>query len=98
MKASGEYSSLGEKNTLSISCRYQRIGATEWTDGELQMVPGQTYVIGDGGIGTNYTYAVGFLLTDKLVTVERIIDVNTTQYTMFYRKGGTGIGFGKVCD
>ena len=62
------------------------------------MTSGSTYVIGSGGIDTNYTYRVKFTLTDSFATVERIVDVSTAQYTMFFKKGGTGVGIGKVCE
>lgn len=92
------YTNQGGKNSLSISCQYQKVGDSSWTTGQSSMVSGTTYVIGSGNLSTNYTYHVRFQQTDVFGTVEKIIDVSTTQYTIFFRKGGTGIGLGKACE
>ena len=92
------YSTLSGKNSQTVSCQYQQVGATTWTTGKSSMALGTTYVIGGGGLAINYTYHVRFQLTDAFGTVEKIVDVSTTQYTMFFRKGGTGVGIGKACE
>lgn len=92
------YSDQSGKNSLTVSCQYQKIGAASWTTGKSSMSLGTTYVIGAGGLAANYTYHVRFQLTDAFGTVEKIVDVSTTQYTIFFRKGGTGVGFGKACE
>ena len=56
------------------------------------------YVIGGGTISPNYSYHVKFSATDAFGTVERIVDVSTSEYTMFFRKGGTGVAFGKASE
>lgn len=98
VRVEASYSNLSGKNSLTISCQYQKIGDSTWTTGQSSMTSGTTYVIGGGTLGTNYTYHVRFQLTDAFGTVEKIIDVTTTQYTIFFRKGGTGVGIGKACE
>ena len=92
------YSTMGGKNSQTVSCQYQKVGATSWIDGQNSMTLDTTYVIGNGVLDINYTYHVRFQLTDTFGTVEKIVDVSTTQYTMFFRKGGTGVGIGKACE
>lgn len=98
VRVEATYSTQSGKNSLTVSCQYQQVGATSWTTGQNSMALGTTYVIGGGGLAVNYTYHVRFQLTDAFGTVEKIVDVSTTQYTLFFRKGGTGVGFGKACE
>lgn len=91
------YASLNGQNSFVASCYYRKLGDSEWTLGKDSMVLGTTYVLG-GDLGTNYTYQVRFTLTDAFGTIEKVVDVSTSQYTMFFKKGGTGVAFGKVCE
>lgn len=40
-----------------------------------------------------------FVLSDTLGTIiEKVTNVSTVQYTMFFREGGAGVAVGKVCE
>ena len=62
------------------------------------MTSGNTYVIGKGSLAANYTYQVRFELKDTFGTIEKVVDISTTQYTIFFKKGGSGVGIGKACE
>lgn len=92
------YSSCGGNNTITASCTYQKVGDTTWSTGVNPMALETAYVFGAGGVQTNYSYQVKFILQDAFGSVERIMDVSTTQYTIFFRRGGTGVGIGKASE
>ena len=92
------YSTCGGNNTLTASCTYQKIGDSSWITGQNPMSIDTSYVFGGGAVQTNYSYHVKFVLQDAFGSVEKTVDVSTTQYTMFFRRGGTGVGIGKACE
>lgn len=92
------YSTCGGNNTLTVSCVYQKIGDSSWTTGKNPMALETVYIFGGGTIQTNYSYHVKFVQQDAFGLVEKTVDVSTTQYTMFFRRGGTGVGIGKACE
>lgn len=57
-RAEAQFTSLGGKNALTVSCYYQKLGDASWTTGQNPMTPGTTYVFGNGGIAVNSTYHV----------------------------------------
>ena len=59
------------------------------------MTPGNFYTFGGGQIATVNTYQVKFVVSDAFKTVERVITVSTSQFLVFFRRGGTAIGIGK---
>ena len=57
-RAEAQFTSLNGKNTLTVSCFYQKLGDTTWTTGQNPMMIGTTYVFGNGKIAVNSTYHV----------------------------------------
>lgn len=84
-------------NGISLSCYFQKIGDSAWTNGVLGMAPSSFYTFGEGKIATGSTYQVKYVLADTFSTVEKIVTVSTSQYILFIKRGGTAIGIGKKC-
>lgn len=62
------------------------------------MVSGTSYIVGGGNVNTAYSYQVRFVIADSFGSVEKIVNLSTTSYSIFIRDGGTGVGIGKVCE
>ena len=83
------------RNAITLKSFYQKIGDSDWTAGVASMTPGNFYTFGGGQIATANTYQVKFVVFDAFKTVERVITVSTSQFLVFFRRGGTAIGIGK---
>ena len=83
------------RNVITLKCLYQKVGDSTWKNGIESMIPGTFYTFGDGTVETTSTYQVKFVVSDAFKTVERIFTVSTSQYLLFFRRGGTAIGIGK---
>ena len=93
--AKANYSSIGGSNSATMSCAYRKTTATEWTAGVANMESEQSYTIGGGNITTADSWQVQFTLTDALgQTATKVVGLGTLGYTMFFKKGGLGIGIG----
>ena len=98
VKVNATYSTVSGKNSITVKCYYQKSGDSAWTNALSTMSLNTAYVIGGGGISTAYSYLVKFVIADQLETVEKIVNVGTASYIVFYRTDGTGVGIGKVCE
>lgn len=93
------YTPLDGQNTITANCSYQKLGdGDSWMNGASGISFDRAYVFGGGGVSTDYTYRVKFTVQDAFATVERIVDVSTASYTMFFKRGGSGVGIGKVSE
>lgn len=97
-RADYTYSTLGSKNSAVLKVYYQKIGEETWTLGNGGFSPNTNVFFGGGGVGVEYSYRVKFVVEDRLMITERISNVSTASYSMFFRKGGTGVAFGKICE
>ena len=59
---------------------------------------GTASIIGNGSIDINYSFKVKFTLSDQFNTIEKILNVGTAAFTVFFRQGGNGVAFGKVSE
>lgn len=96
------YYELEGANSCTISISYQKHGDSDWTQAYTMsytdFVQGGAYLMGGGAISTEYSYSVMISVSDVFVTIERAVNVSTAVYTMFFKEGGTGVAFGKVCE
>lgn len=101
-KCAAEYCLLDGDNSCSISFSYQYYGEDSWntayTLNYAEFKQGEPYVIGNGQVSPQMTYRVKVDITDNYTTVTRTVDVSTASYTMYFRKGGTGVAIGKVSE
>lgn len=93
-----QVSSCGGKNTYSCSIYYGLAGYNEWSTGKENAEAGSSYVFGNNTISTENNYQTRFVISDTFTTVERIVDVSTTGYTLFLQRGGNAIGVGMECS
>lgn len=96
------YYELEGANNCTISISYQKHGDSDWTQAYMMsyadFAQNGIYVMGEGAISTEYSYSVKVSVSDAFVTIERAVNVSTAVYTMFFKEGGTGVAFGKVCE
>lgn len=90
-------STCNGKNTATLQAFYARSDSSSWTNGATQ-TPNVASVFGGGTINVNYTYRVLFRVTDAFGYVDKVVDVNTSLYTIFFKRGGQGVAFGKVAE
>ena len=58
------YSSIGGKNSITATIYYQRTGVSAWTTGKTSAAQNTAYVIGGGGVSTEYSYQVKVVISD----------------------------------
>ena len=88
-------SSIGGSNTSTMSCSYKKTTATSWTTGQSNMTDETNYIFGGGNITTADSWQVQFTITDALgQTATKTVALGTLGYTMFFKKGGLGVGIG----
>lgn len=88
-------SSIGGSNTSTMSCAYRKTTATEWTTGQSNMTDETSYIFGGGNITTADSWQVQFTITDALgQTATKTVSLGTLGYTMFFKRGGLGVGIG----
>lgn len=96
-KASGTYSSVSSKNTMTLKVQYGLTTSSAYSTA-VTLTNGTASVIGGGSIDANYSFNVKFTLTDQFNTIEKILTVGTAAYTVFFRQGGNGVALGKVSE
>lgn len=96
-KTGYEYSACGGKNDVVLTAEYAPHGSENWIEVGIEDMDADTpYVFGGGGIDLTQTYRVRFTLTDKTGSSStKTIDVSTSQYTLFFKRGGQAVAFGK---
>lgn len=97
-KSNYTFSDCNGENKATLSAYYSMSGYEEWALGADEMEANEPYVFGGGSIDSQHSYQVKFILTDAFGTVEKTMDVTTAMYTIFFKRGGQGIAFGKACE
>lgn len=87
------YSPCGGNNSLTMNAYYRLSTDTSWTNAVSQLEAGQTYIIG-GGFSAGSSYQIKLEGWDQFNSIQKIIDVSTGLYTIFFKKGGRAIGLG----
>lgn len=97
VKASGTFTSVSGKNTCALAVQYGLSTGSAYSSATA-LQDNTTAVIGGGTIDINASYKIRFTLTDAFSTVEKIVNLGTAAYTVFFRQGGNGVAFGKVSE
>ena len=95
VSASYSYTSLSSKNSVSTKVEYKTAAATSWTNAGT-ISSGSSVTIGGGGISTASGYNVRLTVSDKFVSVTKIVTINPSFVTMDFKAGGKGIAIGKA--
>ena len=64
----------------------------------VTLTNGTASIIGNGSIDINYSFKVKFTLSDQFNTIEKVLNVGTAAFTVFFRQGGNGVAIGKVSE
>lgn len=97
VKASRTFASVSGKNTCTMAVQYGLSTGSAYS-AATALTNNTTAVIGGGSIDINASYKIRFALTDAFTTVEKIVNLGTAAYTVFFRRGGNGVAFGKVSE
>ena len=92
-----KYSSLGGKNSLSRSYRFQQAGETSWQNVQYTETEAGD-IVGAGEISPDYSYEIELKAKDDLENVSRFLPVSTAKVIMDWKKGGAGMAIGKVSE
>lgn len=92
-----KYSSLGGKNSLSRSYRFQQAGETSWQNVQYTETEAGD-IVGAGEISPDYSYEIELKAKDDLENVSRFLPVSTAKVIMDWKKGGAGMSIGKVSE
>lgn len=96
VKASFTYASVSGKNTLTSNVSYSVYNSGSFST--PVSITNNTYssAIGGGAISIDNSYIVKFRVADYFTSHEVYEDIPTPSVTMDFKKGGKGIGIGKV--
>ena len=94
-KATGVYSSLNGKNTLTMKAAYRAVGATSWTESSITSGTGAA----KGTVSTTNSYEARITAVDTLGNTATFSAVIPTADVAFNIKpGGKGAAFGKYAE
>lgn len=96
-KATGTFSSVSNKNSMTLKVQYALSTSSAYSTAVI-LTNGTASIIGNGSIDINYSFKVKFTLSDQFNTIEKILNVGTAAFTVFFRQGGNGVAFGKVSE
>ena len=96
-KATGTYASVSSKNSMLLKVQYT-LSTSEAYSAAVTLTNGTASIIGNGSIDINYSFKVKFTLSDKFNTIEKVLNVGTAAFTVFFRQGGNGVAIGKVSE
>ena len=97
VKATGTYSSVSGKNSMTLKVQYALSTSSAYGTATT-LTNGTTSIIGSGSIDTNYSFKVKFTLSDQFNSIEKVLNIGTAAFTVFFRQGGNGVAFGKVSE
>lgn len=83
-------------NSTTAKCEYRQVGNSTWLNGVSSMENNRSYTFG-GSIQSSKQYEVRFTVTDAFNTVTKVLSIGTTEFTLFFKRGGNGVGVGKAC-
>lgn len=94
VKAETSYSSVNGYNTRTITVACRKVGTTTW-GAETTLTNAIQKIINGGLTGTNI-YEVRLQVKDTFNTVQRIVDIAISQFTMHFADGGQNVSIGKA--
>ena len=96
-KATGTFSSVSNKNSMTLKVQYALSTSGAYSTA-VTLTNGTASIIGNGSIDINYSFKVKFTLSDQFNTIEKVLNVGTAAFTVFFRQGGNGVAIGKVSE
>ncbi|MGI6687532.1 MAG: DUF859 family phage minor structural protein [Christensenellales bacterium] len=96
-KATGTFSSVSSKNSMTLKVQYALSTSGAYSTA-VTLTNGTASIIGNGSIDINYSFKVKFTLADQFNTIEKVLNVGTAAFTVFFRQGGNGVAIGKVSE
>ena len=96
-KATGTYASVSNKNSMTLKVQYT-LSTSEAYSAAVTLTNGTASIIGGGSIDINYSFKVKFTLSDQFNTIEKVLNIGTAAFTVFFRQGGNGVAIGKVSE
>ena len=96
-KATGTYASVSSKNSMTLKVQYA-LSTSGAYSAAVTLTNGTVSIIGNGSIDINYSFKVKFTLSDQFNTIEKVLNVGTAAFTVFFRQGGNGVAIGKVSE
>lgn len=96
-KATGTYASVSNKNSMTLKVQYALSTSGAYSTA-VTLTNGTASIIGNGSIDINYSFKVKFTLSDAFNTIEKVLNVGTAAFTVFFRQGGNGVAIGKVSE
>ena len=96
-KATGTFSSVSSKNSMTLKVQYALSTSGAYSTA-VTLTNGTASIIGNGSIDINYSFKVKFTLSDQFNTIEKVLNVGTAAFTVFFRQGGNGVAIGKVSE
>ena len=96
-KATGTYASVSSKNSMTLKVQYALSTSGAYSTA-ITLTNGTASIIGNGSIDINYSFKVKFTLSDAFNTIEKVLNVGTAAFTVFFRQGGNGVAIGKVSE
>ena len=96
-KATGTFSSVSSKNSMTLKVQYALSTSGAYSTA-VTLTNGTASIIGNGSIDINYSFKVKFTLSDQFSTIEKVLNVGTAAFTVFFRQGGNGVAIGKVSE
>jgi hypothetical protein len=82
-------------NTVSCVVRWRQ-GTSGTLSSPTTLTSGVATVIGGGNISAESMYQAVFTLSDTFATVARVETISSAMYSMFIRRDGRGVSFGKA--
>lgn len=96
---SGTVTSLNSKNTAKWEISYKKSSASSYgsavTDSTSLTPSGKTYTF---AADTGSSYSIRLVVTDKLTSTERIVNVSSAYTIINWLASGLGLAFGKVAE
>ena len=96
-RATGTFSSVSSKNSMTLKVQYALSTSGAYSTA-VTLTNGTASIIGNGSIDINYSFKVKFTLSDQFNTIEKVLNVGTAAFTVFFRQGGNGVAIGKVSE
>lgn len=96
-KATGTFASVSNKNSMTLKVQYALSTSGAYSTA-VTLTNGTASIIGNGSIDINYSFKVKFTLSDAFNTIEKVLNVGTAAFTVFFRQGGNGVAIGKVSE
>ena len=96
-KATGTFASVSNKNSMTLKVQYT-LSTSEAYSAAVTLTNGTASIIGGGSIDINYSFKVKFTLSDQFNTIEKVLNIGTAAFTVFFRQGGNGVAIGKVSE